>query len=168
VIALGAAALGAAASTERRTVARTPPEGATATRLTALGSHRYEYWKVALRTFADHPFHGVGSGGFAVVWLRERKQGESAQDAHSLYLETAAELGLVGLAALALMLVGVALSAHAALRRDPRLTAAWCAALAAWALHAALDWDWEMPAVTLVALVLSGAVLAAADDERAV
>ena len=33
------------------------------------------------------------------------------------------------------------------------------AALAAYALHAGVDWDWELPALTLVALVLAGLVL---------
>src|SRR5205807_8788652 len=103
---------------------------------------------------------GLGSGGFAVAWLRERKGSESAQDARSLYVETAAELGLVGLAALALLLAGVVLCMRAAWRRDSALVAGWGAALASWALHAGLDWDWEMPAVTLIALVLSGAALA--------
>jgi hypothetical protein len=29
-----------------------------------------------------------------------------------------------------------------------------------WAAHSAIDWDWEMPAVTLVAAVLAGHLLA--------
>jgi len=33
-------------------------------------------------------------------------------------------------------------------------------ALAVFAIHAGLDWDWELPALTLVALVLAGLVLA--------
>ena len=37
------------------------------------------------------------------------------------------------------------------------------AALAAWALHAGLDWDWELPALTLVAVLLAGALMAAAE-----
>jgi hypothetical protein len=32
------------------------------------------------------------------------------------------------------------------------------------AAHSALDWDWEMPALTLVAVVLAGFVLALTDD----
>ena len=142
----------------------TPPRGANAARLGSLQSHRYEYWKVAVRTFAHHPIIGVGSSGFAIEWLRHRPFREPAQDAHSLYLETGAELGLVGLAALALMLVGVALAARDAWRRDPVLAAGACAALTAWALHAGLDWDWEMPGLTLVAIVLAGLLIAAADD----
>jgi hypothetical protein len=32
--------------------------------------------------------------------------------------------------------------------------------------HAPLDWDWQMPAVTLVAIALAGALLALASPER--
>ena len=33
------------------------------------------------------------------------------------------------------------------------------AVLGAFAAHAAIDWDWEMPAVSLIPLILAGAVL---------
>jgi len=32
-----------------------------------------------------------------------------------------------------------------------------------WLLHASIDWDWQMPAVTLPALIAAGAVLAASE-----
>ena len=85
---------------------------------------------------------------------------EVVRDAHSLELETFAELGLVGVALLAALLGGVGLSARAAHRLDPALAAGPAAALTAWAFHSAIDWDWEMPALTLVAVVLAGALLA--------
>jgi O-antigen ligase len=163
LVVLIAAGVAFAAARESRS-GGAPPRGANAARLGSLQSHRYEYWKVAVRTFAHHPVIGVGASGFAVEWLRHRPFREPAQDAHSLYLETAAELGLVGLAALALLLAGIALAARDAWRRDPVLAAGACAALTAWALHAGLDWDWEMPGLTLVAIVLAGLLIAAADD----
>jgi hypothetical protein len=63
-------------------------------------------------------------------------------------------------ALLAALLGGVALAARAAVRADPALAAGPAAALAAWAFHSAIDWDWEMPALTLVAVLLAGALLA--------
>jgi O-antigen ligase len=106
----------------------------------------------------------VGAGGFAVEWQRERPAGSAgAVDAHSLYVETAAELGLVGLAALALLLGSIAACAARALRLDFALAAGPTAALAASGFHAGLDWDWEMPALTLIAVLLAGVVVAAAD-----
>ncbi|HZJ29747.1 MAG TPA: hypothetical protein VFD37_07150, partial [Solirubrobacterales bacterium] len=110
---------------------------------------------------------GAGSAGFRAEWLRERPVEESAVDAHSLPLETAAELGLPGLLALAMLLAGGGLAARDARRADPRLLAGATAACIVWLLHAAIDWDWEMPAVTLPALIMAGALLAAADGPAA-
>jgi hypothetical protein len=153
----------ATAGGERRGAGRTAATGATPTRLTSLQSHRYAYWNVALGAFADHPLNGLGSGGFAVRWLQKRKFSEAVLDAHSLYLETAAELGLPGLAALAALFAGLALAARRALRRDAALAAGLIAGVVAWASQSAVDWLWEMPAVTLIALVLAGALVAAAE-----
>ncbi|MCW2967678.1 MAG: hypothetical protein JWM71_1450, partial [Solirubrobacteraceae bacterium] len=73
---------------------------------------------------------------------------------------------LVGFAALAVLLVAVGLAVRAAWRLDPALAAGPGAALAVWAVHSGVDWDWEMPALTLVAVVLAGAVLARAAPQR--
>jgi O-antigen ligase len=160
VVALMAGTLLVGAAREHPSAA--PAKAATASRLGSVQTNRYEYWRVALRSFARHPLEGIGSSGFGVVWLRERTVREAARDAHSLYLETAAELGLIGLAALAAAFGGVALCAGEALRRDRGLAAGAVAAAATWALHAGIDWDWEMPAVSLVALVLAGFLIGAA------
>ena len=134
------------------------PQPATAQRLVSARTNRYEYWKVAVRAWTRHPLAGTGAGGFAVEWLRERPIAESVRDAHSLYLETAAELGLVGVALLGALVAGAVRSARAA---GPAGAGA-ASALATFALHAALDWDWEMPAVSLVALVLLARLAAGA------
>jgi hypothetical protein len=146
---------------------RGAPRGATAARFGSVESDRYAYWRVARTVWADHPLRGAGSGSFRVAWLHDRPFAVSAHDAHSLYLETAAELGLVGLALLGLALGAGAIAARQALRADPVLCAGPVAVAVAWALHAGIDWDWEMPAVTLPALVLFGVLLAAARDRPA-
>jgi O-antigen ligase len=148
-----AGSVAAAVSADRSPTAFSQATG----RLASAQSNRYEYWRVAAGSFAANPLLGVGSGGFQVEWLRERRFEESVRDAHSLYLETAAELGFAGLAALLVMLGGVAAAARRA--AAPGATAA----CAAWALHAGLDWDWEMPALTVTALVLAAALCAAAE-----
>jgi peptidoglycan/LPS O-acetylase OafA/YrhL len=139
-----------------------PPDGATAQRLASIESNRYAYWRVALRGAADHPLRGVGGGGFSDLWLHERTIADPAGDAHSLYLETAVEYGLLGLLALALLLAGLALGARRAWHAEPVLAAGPIAGLAAWAVHAGVDWDWEMPALTLVAVLLAAVLLGAA------
>jgi hypothetical protein len=160
LVAVALAGFVAASAREQRGAA---PTGATAQRLASLKSNRYEYWRVALRVWADHPVAGVGTGGFRVEWRARRQISENALDAHSLYIETAAELGLIGLAALALAGGGLAVAARRALRAAPEAAAGPIAVVATWAFHAGVDWDWEMPAVTLAALLFAGALLALAD-----
>lgn len=131
-----------------------------ATRLVSLQSNRYDYWDVALRAFATSPLHGVGAGGWSVYWLRWRSVNEFAQNAHSLELETLADLGIVGVALLGAFLGGVGLAAREALASGGGVAGA-VGALVAYVAHSPLDWDWQMPAVTLVAITLAGYLLAA-------
>jgi hypothetical protein len=130
-------------------------------RLREATTFRAPYWDVSLGAFADHPLTGVGSGSFRVEWRREAEAARGAFDAHSLYFETLAELGLVGGLLLACFIAAVAAGAVAAARArpdDPVLPAA-IAVLAAFAVHAGVDWDWELPAVTLPALLLAAAAI---------
>ena len=146
----------------KSTSTATPTAGETSARFSSVGSNRYEYWKVALKVAADHPIAGVGTSGFAVEWLKRRPISDAAKDAHSLELETLAELGLIGFALLCALLGSVALAARRVHRYDPGLAAGPIAGLTLWALHAAIDWDWEMPALTLLAVVLAGMLVARA------
>jgi hypothetical protein len=143
-----------------------PRFGSSTSRLASADSPRYEYWRVAIDSWADHPVKGVGAGGFAVQWLRERHEARPAQDAHSLPIETLAELGIVGGALLALMAAGIALAARRTYLADPVLAAGPAAALIAYAFHASIDWDWEMPALSLVAVALAGLLLARSAPTR--
>jgi O-antigen ligase len=145
----------------------TPVRGETTARFSSVGSNRYEYWKVALKVAADHPIAGVGTSGFAVEWLRRRSISDAAHDAHSLELETLAELGLVGMALLYAFGAAVATSARRAWLAGRAQAAGAIAALVVWTLHSAIDWDWEMPALTLVAVVLAGTLVARAAPPRA-
>jgi hypothetical protein len=98
-----------------------------------------------------------------LLWARDRPDISTGVDGHSLYLEVLAELGDVGFL-LILVVVLVPLGTVAARARGPNrpLQAAVLAAGLAWAVHAGVDWDWEMPAVTLPFIALAAAVTAAA------
>jgi O-antigen ligase len=136
----------------------TPAEGAA--RLTTLsGSSRADYWRVAADLVEDEPLLGAGAGSFRRRWYRDRPVPQPARDAHSLYVETLAELGPVGLVLL-LVALGLPLAAAVAARTDP-LTAAALAPYAAFLAHAAQDWDWELPAVTVPAIACAAALLLA-------
>ena len=118
--------------------------------------NRAEYWRVAWHTFERHPLLGSGAGTFGDQWLRYRGSSLSVQDAHSLYLETLSELGVVGL----LLLVGLLVIPIVVCRRsrDP-LTTACLASYCAFLVHAAFEWDWEMPVVTVSGLMLASALV---------
>jgi len=134
-------------------------------RFGSVKSNRYDYWGIALSRLPDRPLQGQGAHGFAVLWLEDREIREGAQDAHSLYIETLVELGLAGVLLLGCFLGGAAVCLVGA-RRAPggrELTAGWAAAGIVWLTHAAVDWDWEMPALTLVFVLLAGSAIAAAD-----
>ena len=132
-------------------------------RLTSFDSARYEYWRVALDALGGHPLRGIGSGGFRVEWLQERPTRDSVLEVHSLPLEMATELGLPGLIGFLMLLGGVGVAAARALSWAPALAPGACAGATVWFLHAAIDWDWQIPAVTLPALVMGGALIALGD-----
>ena len=135
------------------------PHGQQSQRLLTISSNfRLDYWKVAWAEYRAHPWLGSGAGTFDLYWNRDRKTIYGALDAHNLYLETLAELGPAGLALLAATLALPFLALRGP--RDPLLAAA-AGAYLAFLLHAAVDWDWEMPAVTLAGLFCGGALAAA-------
>ncbi|MFA9272178.1 MAG: O-antigen ligase family protein, partial [Baekduiaceae bacterium] len=156
------AALAVVVGLERGPGVGTPQTGATADRLASTDSNRYAYWRVALGAAEDDPLTGTGPGGFAVVWLRDRDIDEPVRDAHSLPIETLAELGLVGLLFLLAFAAAIGMGAVRA-RRTTALAAGPASVTLVWAIHACVDWDWEMPAVTIPALTAMGFLLALAD-----
>jgi hypothetical protein len=141
--------------------------GATPSRLASLQSLRYEYWGVGLAAFAEKPLLGHGSGSFRVFWRQERPVNAGAVNVHSLVLEQAAELGIPGLVFLGCFILGVAVSSRRALRNGASIAAGASAACVVWVLHASIDWDWQVPAVTLPAVILAGALIAAAERRSA-
>ena len=147
-----------------------PPatQGAEAGRLRSIESNRYEYWRVALGDgLGAEPVRGLGAGGFQVAWLRHRDVPEGTKFAHSLYFNTLADLGAIGFGLLMLFLGGLAAAAVRAHRVDRLQAAGPIAVLVVWAAHSAVDWDWELPALTLLALVSAGLLLAQADGTPA-
>jgi hypothetical protein len=116
-------------------------------RLTASGNNgRIAMWRVARAAFTAEPVHGIGAGTYQLAWQRDRPNGFKVFDAHSLYLESLAELGVVGLGLLLVLLGGILFAFAAGLRGAERqVHAAALAAAVALLVHAAIDWDWEMP-----------------------
>lgn len=141
------------------------PQGRPSERLITLSSNaRLDYWRVAWAQYREQPWLGSGSGTYALYWYRDRETIYYTRDAHNLYLETVAELGPVGL----LLLVGTLALPFLALRRRPRepLLAAAVGAYLAFLVHAGVDFDWEVPAVTLAGLFCGAGLLLASPAGR--
>ncbi len=122
---------------------------------TSLGSNRYDFWRVALDEFVDHPIAGIGDRGWAAAYLQHGRSLETPERSHSVELDAVSETGVVGL----LLLVGGAALAFAAVRRRARTSLTCASALAAgayFAAHASVDWIWTIPEVGLPAFLLMG------------
>ena len=153
-----------ARATDSFTSDRATTGGHLGSRFTRLASdNRSGYWRIAWHEVRDHPVLGGGANEFRRYWLRYRPNPYGALNAHNLYLETLADLGPVGLV---LLLAALAVPLVAAVRARARpLVAAVAGAYVAFLGAAALDWDWQLPAVTLAALACGTALVAAARPE---
>jgi hypothetical protein len=132
-------------------------------RLTTLsGDGRYTFWKTAIDALPGHWLNGFGVGTFQLVWLPRAPFGAYIVNAHSLYVETLTEVGLVGLALLVAFLVtAVAAAARRVADADPAarcLAAAITAAIVAFLVSAAFDWIWQVPVEPVALLLLAAAV----------
>jgi hypothetical protein len=68
-------------------------------RLTSVGSVRARYWDESIKVFRAHPYKGVGAGGYATARLRYRTDRLDVRHSHGYVVQTAADLGLLGLLA---------------------------------------------------------------------
>lgn len=126
--------------------------------VSASGNGRWQMWGIAMREYRHHPVLGGGAGSYGTWWLQYRTSATFVQNAHSFYVETLGELGpvglfLVGVFVLMPLAVGVRrrLAAHG---EHALVLAAAIAGFVAWAVAAAVDWVWQIPGVTLPAIVL--------------
>lgn len=129
-------------------------------RLTSgLGSNRYDFFRVALDEFRDHPVVGVGADNFFQDYLRQGRSPETPAYPHDVALRTMAQTGLVG-TLLLLGALGAALAAGWRAMRTAPLAAAVAggAALAFlyWLVHGATDWFWEWAGLGAPAFALLG------------
>jgi O-Antigen ligase len=134
------------------------------TRLLSLSSNgRTIEWHNAWHDYRAHPLLGSGAGTYEIWYLRHRTGDLKVRDAHSLYLEMLAEVGPVGLGLLLIALLTPLVAAVRA-RRHP-LVATAAGAYVAFLVHAGVDWDWEMSAVTLTGILCGVALLIAGRRE---
>ncbi len=142
--------------------------------LSSGGSGRWQLWGAAVDQFEADPVAGQGAGSFESWWAENKPITLFARDAHSLYLETLGELGLIGFLILVAALGTGLVSGAARLRRTDAearsIAAALLAVLLGFALAASIDWVWELSVVGLVAIaslaLLTGPATASGPSER--
>jgi O-antigen ligase/polysaccharide polymerase Wzy-like membrane protein len=125
-----------------------------------LGSNRYDFWRVAMQEFRDHPVRGVGVDNFAEDYLVERRSSEEPLYPHSLELRVLGQTGVVGAILFCAFVVaaGLAVLRGAGALSDLSSGAARAGVAAAvyFAIHASGDWFWEFPGLTAPALAWLG------------
>jgi hypothetical protein len=127
-------------------------------------SGRYNFWSSAVDAFESEPLLGIGPGTFQFWWAEHGDAAGAVRDAHSLYVETLGELGIVGLLliagfSLAILLLGTArvLRGPPELRLGVATATAGCTAFVATAL---VDWEWEIAVLPFVFFVLAAIAVA--------
>ncbi len=135
--------------------------GLTRNRLTnASGEGRLQLWRIGLQAFRARPLLGYGAGTYELYYAQHRSTSRTDTDAHELYVQALAELGIVGFIPLATVIVGILVLLARRIRGPDRTAYAALFLIAlAWAISAAFDWHWEMPAVTLWLFIIAGAGL---------
>lgn len=129
------------------------------------GAGRHDFFSVAIDGLEEKPVLGVGAASYEFTWERRRSIPLPVHDAHSLYFEAFAELGVVG-GLLTLALVGTLLwTGFAAWRTathpQRERYAVLFAACLAFAVTAGLDWFWEIAALGAIFFLASGVLVAA-------
>jgi tetratricopeptide (TPR) repeat protein len=136
---------------------------ATGSRLgSGLGSNRYDFYRVAVDVFRDHPLAGIGADNFFQQYLRDGRSDETPSFPHSIELRALTQTGVIG----ALLLFGAFAAALAAVWRavrarpldDLAAAVAGGAAIAFvyWLVHGSADWFFEFPGLSIAAFAMLG------------
>jgi O-antigen ligase/polysaccharide polymerase Wzy-like membrane protein len=160
----------------------TAPAEQGAGRFTAASSTRGKYWREAGRVFAERRSVGVGAGNFAAARLRHRTDASATRHAHGFVPQTLADLGILGVALTAVLLLAWLVAAARATALHPRrlpflrrnegdeplprrdwntdrtAVVALTLIVIVFGLQSAIDWTWFVPGPAAMALVGAGFV----------
>lgn len=144
-------------------------QGGTQRLESASGNGRYQWWSSAVDAGKSDPADGIGAGAWEFWWARNGTLPGFVRDAHSLYLETFAELGIAGflllsglIGLIAVIAIIRAMSLASAHRED---YAALAAGILAFAVAASFDWVWELSVLPVIFLLMAAAVLPVDRDD---
>jgi hypothetical protein len=137
--------------------------------LSGNGSGRWQFWSAAVGEFKSAPVAGRGAASYESWWAQHATFTHFIRNAHSLYLETLGDLGVIGFLLIAATFCSaIVIAARRLLRASPRerpTIAALTAVFVAFTFAAAIDWVWQITAIAGVAIVAI-ALVAAAETAR--
>jgi len=144
------------------TVDESPRPGGVEGLIRGSSSGRYQFWSAAYDAFRSEPLRGIGSGDYEAWWNVHGSLPTMVRSAHSLFLESLAELGIAGgiLPVGFFGVVGFVASRRIGMLGGPAHgeVGALLALLIAGAFAASIEWIWNLPAVFGPVLV-AGALL---------
>lgn len=130
---------------------------------------RLKFWESGIDAFQTDPWKGIGPGTYEFWWAERGNDTEFVRDAHSLYIEALAELGVPGALLIGgfalLVVVGGGVRALRASGERRGAIAAASAAAAVLAFASGVDWMWELGAVALLFMLLAAVALGARDGK---
>ena len=143
-----------------------PNQGGQGSQLTDISARgRYQFWAGAVDAWESKPVLGIGPGTYEFWWAQHGDPDAAVfvVNAHSLYLESLAELGPIGfLLILAFVVVALVAGARLAWRSTlgdrPELAAALGACFV-FAAAAAVDWIWQLAVMPAAFMVLAAVVV---------
>lgn len=126
--------------------------------------NRWVWWQEAAGAWSDKPVHGWGAGSFAVTHKMYRDVELPVVQPHNMPLQFLAETGIVGTLLVAGALGFLFFCALDRVRsmasgRERDIAVALFAGAVGWMVHGLVDWDWDIPGVTVPALIFLGVLV---------
>lgn len=126
--------------------------------------NRWVWWEEAAGAWSDKPLQGWGAGSFAVTHRMYRDVELGVTQPHNMPLQFLAETGIVGTLLVSGALGFLLFCALDRLRtmargRERDLAVALFAGAVAWLVHSLVDWDWDIPGVTVPVLLFLGVLV---------
>lgn len=131
------------------------------------GVSRFAFWETGLRVALNNPVCGTGLGTFFLAYFTEYVDNIwYARFVHNHYIQTAAELGFIGIILLLIFLFKLVQTAFLKIKSGtyPIIYPGLFAATIAFLIHIGGDFSWNFPAVAALFFFFSGALVATCNN----